>query len=429
MKKYDVIVIGAGITGTALFYVLSNYSNLKSIAIIEKHSEIAKVNSNRNNNSQTLHFGDIETNYSLEKARKVKEAADLVAAYVEKNGSHLFNKTHKMVLAVGEKEVQKLEERYQEIKDLYPNLEKIGWEEIAKLEPKIVKGRSLDQPILALCTEDGYAIDYGKLSESFIENGKGDVFLDTKIKEIIKKDDSYIIKSNKGIFQAKVVIVSAGAHSLIYAQKLGYGKELGLLPVAGSFYCSNKMLNGKVYTLQTDKLPFAAIHGDPDVNNPDETRFGPTTKVLPLLERYDYSTIPDFFRTSVFNWDGVVSLWKIITDPVLGKFVLKNLSYDIPILGKHIFAKEVRKIIPSIKTSELRFGKKIGGIRPQVVDTKTKQLNMGEAKLLGDNIIFNITPSPGASVCLKNAENDANHVVEFLGEDYSFDQARFRKDY
>ena len=49
------------------------------------------------------------------------------------------------------------------------------------------------------------------------------------------------------------------------------------------------------------------------------------------------------------------------------------------------------------------------------MDTKNKKMNMDEAKIIGDNIIFNITPSPGASVCLKNAENDARKVVEFLG--------------
>ena len=47
----------------------------------------------------------------------------------------------------------------------------------------------------------------------------------------------------------------------------------------------------------------------------------------------------------------------------------------------------------------------------------------------GENIIFNITPSPGASVCLKNAENDAHQVVKFMGKEYSFDFERFRKDY
>ena len=50
---------------------------------------------------------------------------------------------------------------------------------------------------------------------------------------------------------------------------------------------------------------------------------------------------------------------------------------------------------------------------------------MGEAKIVGDKIIFNITPSPGASTCLQNAEDDTNRIISFLGEKYTFDRDRF----
>jgi malate dehydrogenase (quinone) len=48
---------------------------------------------------------------------------------------------------------------------------------------------------------------------------------------------------------------------------------------------------------------------------------------------------------------------------------------------------------------------------------------MGEAKIVGDDIIFNITPSPGASTCLKNARRDTETLMEFLDGDYEFDEA------
>ena len=34
------------------------------------------------NNAQTLHFGDIETNYTIEKARKVKHSAEVLLKYI-----------------------------------------------------------------------------------------------------------------------------------------------------------------------------------------------------------------------------------------------------------------------------------------------------------------------------------------------------------
>ncbi|PIQ67026.1 MAG: malate:quinone oxidoreductase, partial [Candidatus Zambryskibacteria bacterium CG11_big_fil_rev_8_21_14_0_20_40_24] len=55
-----------------LFYTLAKYTNVPKVALIEKYEQVAQVNSKGNNNSQTLHIGDIETNYSLKKAESVK---------------------------------------------------------------------------------------------------------------------------------------------------------------------------------------------------------------------------------------------------------------------------------------------------------------------------------------------------------------------
>ncbi len=100
---YKVAIIGGGISGTALLYSLSNYTNIDPIVLIEKNQEVALINSHKTSNSQTLHFGDIETNYTLEKAQKVNKAASLVKNYILRNEHHkdTYTKYHKMVLAIG----------------------------------------------------------------------------------------------------------------------------------------------------------------------------------------------------------------------------------------------------------------------------------------------------------------------------------------
>ena len=94
-----------------------------------------------------------------------------------------------------------------------------------------------------------------------------DIHLNTKLLKIAKNGDHYLVKTNKGEISASVVVFAAGGHSLMYAKSLGYGKNLSVLSMAGSFYTAPKVLNGKVYTMQVPKLPFAAIHGDPEVHN------------------------------------------------------------------------------------------------------------------------------------------------------------------
>ena len=53
--------------------------------------------------------------------------------------------------------------------------------------------------------------------------------------------------------------------------------------------------------VQHPKLPFAALHGDPDILADGCTRFGPTALVLPKLERYTGGTYLDFWQTLQFD--------------------------------------------------------------------------------------------------------------------------------
>ncbi len=436
--KHDVIIIGGGVSGTALLYSLSKYTNVKNIGLIEKYSDYGLVNSSPRMNSQTLHFGDIETNYTIEKAKKVKRYADMVMHYLEnekavKGNEDIFMVVPKMVLAVGKDQVKTLHDRYPAFGQLFPKLKMIGREEIGKIEPRILEGRDPDEELLALLTEDGYTVDFRKLSHSFANNAKAlnpdiSVYLSTKVEKITRAGDNFIIKTNKGEFEATAVVVTAGSHSLIFAKSLGYGKSYSILSMAGSFYTGPKVLNGKVYTMQIPKLPFAAVHGDPEVHNEHITRFGPTAKPIFFLERYNYSTFWEYWKTFGFSIKPVLSILKISSDKVIFNYLLKNVVYDFPWIGKRSFLKEIRKIVPNVKLEEIKFAKKVGGTRPQIINNTTKKLELGEAKILGDKIIFNITPSPGASTCLGNAFEDTSKLMEFLSNRFTFDSDQFEKD-
>ena len=116
-QEFDVLVIGAGISGAALFYELARYTNIKNIALIEKYNTAATLNSKGTSNSQTIHCGDIETNYTLEKARKVKRTADMIVKYgLMQNAQNNFMFSHqKMALAVGDIECDYMKKRYEEV--------------------------------------------------------------------------------------------------------------------------------------------------------------------------------------------------------------------------------------------------------------------------------------------------------------------------
>jgi len=434
--KYDLVIVGGGISGASLLYTTSKFTDIDSIALIEKESEIAAINSHHTNNSQTLHFGDIETNYTLEKAEGVKTGAELLAGYLENHDPdrEMHAKRSKMVLGVGDEEVEKLERRYHEegFGDLYPKLEPIGREEIGEIEPNVVEGRDPDVEMLALQTPDGYVVDYGETAKSFVENAREesnvDVFTGTEVEDVTKNTEGYTLTTGRGPFDCDVAVVAAGSHSLQIAKELGYGEDMVLLPVAGSFFLADDLLNGKVYTLQMKKLPFAAVHGDADVHDGSITRFGPTAKLVPALERGRVSTVGDFLDVFGLNAASFLSYANILADRILLPYVLTNLLYDVPELGTRAFLPEVQKVVPSVDLDDIERAKGYGGVRPQIVDTSEKSLDMGEAKIVGDDIVFNITPSPGASTSLKNAMRDTETILEFFDEEYEFDEDAFRAD-
>jgi malate dehydrogenase (quinone) len=99
----------------------------------------------------------------------------------------------------------------------------------------------------------------------------------------------------------------------------------------------------------------------------------------------------------------------------------------VPFINKRLFVKDARKIVPSLAVEDIEYAKGFGGIRPQVLDKALEQLLLGEASINPEcGIIFNMTPSPGATSCLGNAERDMREIVKHL--DLKFDEERFLKD-
>ena len=421
---FQVAIIGGGISGTSLLYTLSRYSDIESIALFEKYEAIGSVNTNAKSNSQTLHCGDIETNYTYEKAKKVKRTANMLEKYALQYGygGRYMHKITKMALGVGEEEVTYIKQRYGEFASLYPYMELWDEEALAEIEPALMDGRR--EPVVAMGAKDQYsAVDFGAIAETFVENAKKEsgkevaLFLNRQVNSMHKKGDKIVMSCDDGQYFADFVVVNAGAHSLLLAHEMGYGKEYSCLPIGGSFfYAKNDILNSKVYTVQNPKLPFAAVHGDPDLVKEGIARFGPTALALPKLERYRASHFLEFLNTLSPDEAVLKVFYDLLRDDDIRDYIFKNFVYEIPGIRRNEFVKELQKIIPKIEADEIEFAENVGGLRPQVIDKVKKELLLGEAKIETDiGVIFNMTPSPGATSCLGNAEVDARLVCQYLG--------------
>lgn len=438
IRHYKVFVVGGGVSGAALTYALARYTGVGSVALAEKHDRLAAVASGSRSNSQTLHVGDIETHYTLEKAAETRRAADMVVRFCQRHGCGFLQRGQKMALGVGDDEVALLRERFAQFQPLFPHLEIFDREQLRRIEPGVVfdaSGRERPENIVGVGSTDDYTtIDFGALTNALAEQahqaraGAVDVYLHTTVTDIQKTGDAFLIRTPGETFTADYVVVNAGAYSLRMAHRMGYGLDLGCLPIAGGFYMAKgKLLNGKVYTVQNPKLPFAALHGDPDMLADGRTRFGPTALMVPTLEPHGglgsmlqalYALRPGLGLAQL--------LGGMLLDRDIRQYLLDNLLMHLPYCGKRHFLVAARKLVPALQPDQISPAVGYGGIRPQIYERGTGTLRLGEASIVGAGILFNMTPSPGATSCLGIASRDARRIAEALG--LAFDGDRFNEE-
>lgn len=430
-------IIGGGVSGAALAFTLAKFSNARQIDVFEKDNRLAAEASDGHSNSQTLHSGDIETNYPLEKAKEVKRKADRLARYCEQFelAGKILHKGQKMALGVGDTEVEFMLSRYEQFRHLYPDLEIFNKEKLSQIEPGVIfnrEGQVRPENMIGIGILSGYTtIDFRALTESLMQNAmsvsnKGvHLHLGTKVSDIQEKAHHVELMTAQGVFDFDYVVVNAGAYSLMLAHQMGYGLDLGVLPVAGGFFMAKKkILNGKVYMVQNPKLPFAALHGDPDLLAEGRTRLGPTAVMFPpKLERNAglKSTIDSLISMRPDPAAAKI-IGGLLLDPEVRDYILRNILYGAPLLGKYLFLQDARKIIPALEWGDIEKAKGFGGVRPQIINKTTGELQFGDASIQGSRILFNFTPSPGATSAIDNARRDALVIQGAQGLDFDLEK-------
>ncbi|ENT9798259.1 malate:quinone oxidoreductase, partial [Campylobacter jejuni] len=115
--------------------------------------------------------------------------------------------------------------------------------------------------------------------------------------------------------------------------------------------------------------------------------------------------------------------FNMFKDATIRNYIFYNYLFELPFVDKSLFVKDAKKIVPSLKASDIYYAKGFGGVRPQVIDKTKGELMLGEASITETpGIIFNMTPSPGATSCLGNAERDAKLVCNYLGMEFNEDK-------
>lgn len=204
---YDILIVGAGISGASIARELSRY-NLK-IALVDKESDVS--NGSTKANSAIVHAGYDPRPGTL--MAKYNKLGNFMYEELCKELNVPFERCGSLVVAFNDGEMKHISElkKRAEINGV-PGVEIINKEEIAKLEPNIQEG-----VIGALYAKTAGIVGPWELTIAMVEdavlNGV-ELYLDTLIEFIEKRERIFIVKSSNGkILKCKKIINCAGVYA------------------------------------------------------------------------------------------------------------------------------------------------------------------------------------------------------------------------
>ncbi|TDT61368.1 NAD(P)/FAD-dependent oxidoreductase [Fonticella tunisiensis] len=258
----DVIVIGAGITGTAIARELSKYQI--DVMVVEKSYDIA--NGATKANSGIVHAGYDAKEGTLK--AKLNVMGNEMYEDLCKELDVDFIRNGSLVIAFSDEEMKHVEKLYERgIRNGVKELEIIDGEQLRKIEPNIS-----ENAVGALHAKTGGIVSPYELAialaEIAFQNGVKFQF-QTEVRNIKRREDYFIVETSRGNIEAKYVVNAAGLFADEINRMLG-GKEFRIIPRKGE-YCLLDKTQGKhvkntIFQVPTSKgkgiLVSPTVHGN-----------------------------------------------------------------------------------------------------------------------------------------------------------------------
>lgn len=235
---YDIIIIGAGVSGASIARALSRYQ--ARICVLEKEEDVccgtSKANSAIVHAGYDAACGSLKAKLNVRGSRMMGRLAEELDIPFRRNGS--------LVICRDKEEYPKLRELYERgLTNGVEELRILNREETLAMEPHV--------------TEDVFAALYAPtagivcpfelniaLAENACTNGVEFRF-DTEVKEIIRSGRIYEIDTSRGMIKAKYVINAAGVYADVIHNMVSR-KKLYITPRRGDYCLLDKAAGSHV---------------------------------------------------------------------------------------------------------------------------------------------------------------------------------------
>ncbi|MCB2296365.1 NAD(P)/FAD-dependent oxidoreductase [Clostridium tagluense] len=243
---FDVTIIGAGIVGCSISRELSKY-NLKT-CVLDKSSDVGSGTSKAN--SAIVHAGHDADPSTLK--GKLNALGNAMYTDLAKELDFPFKRNGSLVLCFDKQHLGDLENLlHQGEKNGVPGLVILTGDQVREMEPNITK-----KCVAALYAPTGGIVCPYEMTIAMAENAynNGVKFeFETGVTDIEKKSNNYIIKTNKGTIETKIIINAAGLFS-DEINNMVSDHKFKILPKRGEYVLFDKAV-GDLVTKTIFQLP------------------------------------------------------------------------------------------------------------------------------------------------------------------------------
>lgn len=224
---FDILIIGAGVVGSAIARELARYQ--VKVAVLEKENDVCEESSKAN--SAIVHSGYDPLPGTLK--AKLNVEGNKLFDQLSQELDFEFERIGSLTVAKNKEELAVLEELVKRGQENGVFTRIVKDEELKEMEPFLV-----DEAIAALYAPTAGIVNPFEYNVALMENAMDNgvqLFLNNKVISINKKKDYYEVLTNKATYKAKVVVNAAGLYSGEIAKMIG-NDSIKITPYKGEYY-------------------------------------------------------------------------------------------------------------------------------------------------------------------------------------------------
>jgi len=365
--------------------------------VVEKESSLAKHQTGHN--SGVLHSGIYYKPGSLKaiNCRKGKLAMEEFCR--EQEIEHEL--CGKVIVALNEEEVPRMEKIYQRGQENGVKCEIIGQKRLREIEPHAAGIKAIHVPECGIVNYKQVCERMGKL----ISEAKGnELLLGQEVREIKEIGDGLLIRTEQTEIESEFLINCGGLHSDRVTRLGGQEPPAKIIPFKGEYYelreDAKHLCKHLIYPVPDPQFPFLGVHftrmidGSVECGPNAVLAFGREAygkldlNVKDLLESLSYS---GFRKMAVKHWKmGLGEMWR---------------SYN-----KGAFVRALQRLIPEIEGKHLESAP--AGIRAQAVSPEGDMVD--DFLIQESERVVNVcnAPSPAATASLNIGETIVDKLAE-----------------